>query len=99
MSRAAHAAPASDVATVTVWFSDLDLATANGVRELYGRLRIGARQVCGPFDSRGLGARALWQQCYAHALSDAVMRLHLDRLTALHDRTSDGTTKPARRTS
>ena len=82
---ASTAALAGDnVAQVRVQFADLNLASDAGVEQLYTRLRKAAHQVCGFEDAREIQAYALATECAARALSDAVAKVHSDKLSARH---------------
>jgi UrcA family protein len=70
--------------TITVDYSDLNLASSAAVKVLYRRLRTAATTVCGPFDGRGLARKAVWESCYEQALSAAVLEVSEPELTALH---------------
>ena len=70
--------------SVKVRYADLDLTQDAGIRALYQRLRLAARQACGSADSRLLADLRNWQRCFDAALGTAVQRLDHERLTALH---------------
>jgi UrcA family protein len=78
--------------SVAVRYGDLDLRHEAGVRALYQRLRMAAKQACGTLDTRHLAAHAAWQDCRNAALADAVERLGNERVAALH-RANDGDLK------
>jgi UrcA family protein len=66
---AAEASPASTV----VNYSDLDLNASDGAAALYGRLRLGARVVCGAApDIRRFRAHDVFQACVRDAMAAAV---------------------------
>ena len=60
----------SDVPSVVVKYGDLNLASAQGVATLHSRLRIAAKSVCAPLNSRILGLREGFDAC----VSDAIAR-------------------------
>lgn len=70
--------------TVRVQYSKQDLATRQGVRTLYSRLRIAARQVCPDWDARDLSRSVAARACYEAALADAVNQIREPRLTLVH---------------
>ena len=78
-----HAAPATQSASVTVRYSDLNLATAAGNAALYARLVSAARQVCGSSDVRNLGELAAVQSCQKDAIAHAVQEVHSAQLAAV----------------
>lgn len=84
-TNAEAAAPASvETRSITVSYADLDLNREAGVRTLYKRLRLAAKQACGSVDTRDLAARAAWYECRDAALATAVERLGNERIAALH---------------
>ncbi len=67
----ASAAPAMRVA-----YADLDLSSSAGAREMLGRIRFAARQVCGGgVDIRVLAQRAQFVRCETSAVAGAVGEL------------------------
>lgn len=72
------------VSTVTVNFSDLDIARGAGIEILYQRLRTAAKAVCGTHDGRDLSRSQQWRQCYRQALDGAVKQVGNERLEELH---------------
>jgi UrcA family protein len=86
------AAPAADeVPTMIVSFADLDLSKPAGAQALYQRIKHAARMVCAPLESRELGRRALWRDCYEQAVANTVVTLDRPTLTALHRATRTAT--------
>jgi UrcA family protein len=79
-----YAETEDDPPTVTVSYSDLNLASNAGIESLYRRLSTAASTVCGDFDRRSTGQRAKWQQCHDQALSAAVFDVNKPTLTAMH---------------
>ena len=71
-------------ASVTVDFSDLDVARGEGVEVLYQRLRTAAKIVCGTKDTRNLTDTQEWRACFKQALDRAVEQVDNERLTQLH---------------
>ena len=81
-ARAASAGP--EVPSIAVQYGDLDLTSDAGIKTLYRRLQVAAKQVCSAF--AGLDIKDVIQRraCYKEALSDAVTKVDLERLTVLH---------------
>jgi len=72
---------------VKVPFADLNLSHGEEVVELYQRLQMAAREVCGSQNYRVAGSlsqQALNKQCYAQALSSAVQEIDNAQLRKLH---------------
>jgi len=70
--------------SVTVRYHDLNLNSPQGVASLYGRIRGAAEQVCRSMESRDLTRKAEWQQCFNHAVADAVRTVNNAPLSAYH---------------
>jgi len=71
--------------SVIINFSDLDLSGDQGVETLYGRLRNGARQVCGSVNAKeSLQFIRQRNNCFEQALSDAVKGINSSDLTEMH---------------
>lgn len=91
MAAAIPAAAMANVAprdqSVKVSFADLDVHNVAGQKVLYQRLKLAASKICGPMEVHMAGslsrARAN-QQCYAETLSDAVDKLDMPSIQALH---------------
>ena len=90
VSAVAAANDANEPRSVTVQYSDLDITSHLGAVTLYGRLRSAARSVCTPFEGRELQRRALWNACYNQALSNAVIQVNRESVTALHQHALHG---------
>ena len=71
--------------TVTVDFSDLDVARGAGVEILYQRLRSAAKAVCGSKDMRDLSGMQECRKCYDSALDRAVKNVDNERLNQIHN--------------
>lgn len=69
--------------TTTVRYTDLDLATAEGARALYGRILSAARRVCPEPSQWNRKARSAMRRCRAEAIAAAVARVGNARLAAL----------------
>jgi UrcA family protein len=71
--------------SVTVRYHDLNLSSSEGIASLYGRIHAAAIDVCKPVEDSQIANLALlreWNECVAHAVSDAVRRIHNERLSA-----------------
>ena len=80
----AHAQDRDNAPTKIVRYADLNLNTQQGIDTLYQRLQSASRSVCSQFKSRDLSMRKHWQDCYRQALSGAVNKINVEKLTALH---------------
>ncbi len=69
---------------VTVRYHDLNLNSPAGIASLYGRIRGAAGEVCRALESRELERKSYWDECYNHAIADAVKRVHNRTLSAYH---------------
>jgi UrcA family protein len=68
-----------------VRYGDLDLATPDGVRTLYGRIRVAAWKVCGEIVAARNGPSAIENgQCRRTLTDVAVRQVDKPALTALH---------------
>jgi UrcA family protein len=76
--------PSDDMPSVTVRYSDLDLATTAGVNVLYRRIANAARQVCPDVYSRDLDVVAASTRCQANAVARAVRELNNPQLALVH---------------
>jgi UrcA family protein len=70
--------------SVTVRYSDLNLASDAGRRTLLTRLSAAAHRVCDDSGTRELWRVARADACFREALSNAVFAAHDERLTALY---------------
>jgi UrcA family protein len=84
----------SDVPSVTVSYSDLDLNARDGVTALYYRLRVAAGGVCTPFKSSELLLKQRYDQCRSTALGNAVAKVNNPALTAFYAQTTHSSTQP-----
>ncbi len=73
---------AREVHTLTVKYSDLNLATTAGATTLYNRIRGAAHFVCGE-EGRGLEEQLVWSDCFHTSVSQAVSAVHSPLLSAL----------------
>ena len=83
-SSMANAAPALDVPSATVKYSDLNLTTDNGAHQLYKRISAAARVVCPDADLRDLSAFASSKTCQSEAIARAVRDVRSPRLAAVY---------------
>jgi UrcA family protein len=81
---AAASRAAEDPPSVTVRYQDLNLNSPEGIAVLYHRLRSAAAEICGPLDSRELARKVLWNDCFDHAVANAVRTVHNKTLSAYH---------------
>lgn len=85
----ANAANAEDAlgrtaVTVTVEYSDINIATAAGAQTLYRRIVSAARSVCGPMEIRSPAKMSAYRSCLRGAVDGAVEEIGSPMLTALH---------------
>jgi UrcA family protein len=90
-SSAQAASAFGEIPTVAVHYADLNLTTDAGVRALYRRLQVAARQVCRSFESHEIGRATQRRACYNQALSNAVTKVNLEMLSVLHKNASAST--------
>jgi UrcA family protein len=76
--------------TYVVRFADLDLSNIKGTTELYGRLRIAARVVCEPLESRDLRIAAMHEACMQTAIANAVESVNRPLLSQYHQLRTKG---------
>jgi UrcA family protein len=81
---ATAAVSGEDAPSVTVRYHDLNLNSPEGIGTLYGRIRGAAGEVCRPLEGRELARKSLWNQCFNHAVADAVKAVHNRTLSAYH---------------
>jgi UrcA family protein len=77
---------AGEPVSLTVRISDLNTATPEGARVLYGRIKSAATKACAPSSSAWVVSDFYpkWQACYREAVDHTVSQLNLPALTALH---------------
>ena len=78
------AAQTDAVPSITVRYSDLNLATASGVDALYHRISKAASNVCPNPDIRDLTAASLAKQCQVEAIARAVRDVNNPKLAVMH---------------
>ncbi len=70
--------------SVSVVYSQTDLASTHGVQTLYARLKTAARHVCPDVDVRELARVVPARLCYESALARAVEGVRRPELSTLH---------------
>ena len=81
----AHADPLFDVATRTVRYDDLNLATPVGVEALYRRIQDAARDACGPSVVTGTHIVVeSWKDCVNTSVRQAVLAVDRPALTTYY---------------
>src|SRR5579871_203138 len=81
---ASAATPDQESASVVLQFSREALAQPGGPERLYARIQQLAHQVCGTPEVRDLQLFFRAQRCYETAVDDAVAKIGVSSLTALH---------------
>lgn len=76
--------PAADVPHTAVTYSYSDLASDQGTRALYARIKRAARSVCPSYDPLDLIAFSASRECQRQAVANAVRQIGSERLAALH---------------
>jgi UrcA family protein len=85
LARYSEGAASDEAApSVTVRYHDLNLNSPEGVAALYGRISSAAREVCGSLESRDPMRKQLWNDCFYHAVANAVNTVHNGSLSAYH---------------
>ncbi|HJS88893.1 MAG TPA: UrcA family protein [Steroidobacteraceae bacterium] len=84
---ATAAQPAVDAPEVTVSYSARELASEQGTRALYRRIRTAAQSVCPGWDSHDLDEWAASRECQSQAVARAIGQIGNARLAALHAQT------------
>jgi UrcA family protein len=85
VANATAGASAQDPPSVTVRYHDLNLNSSQGITALYQRIRGAAGEVCRAFEGREpLERQLLRNDCFAHAVANAVRTVHNDALSAYH---------------
>lgn len=77
------AAPVTHFPQIAVHYSDLDLSTSEGTRELYKRIANAAREVCPYPNARALAEVAVNRSCREAAITQAVREVNTPALVAL----------------
>jgi UrcA family protein len=86
LASAADLAPtrADASPSITVRYTDLNLATEAGTTALYARLVAAARHVCTVSDIRNLRQVAAAEACQQQAIANAVRDVHNPKLAAVY---------------
>ncbi|HEX5462420.1 MAG TPA: UrcA family protein [Steroidobacteraceae bacterium] len=84
---ASAAQPAGGVWHTTVSYSYSELASDQGTKALYRRIKKAAQLVCPMYDARDLAAYSESRECQKAAVAKAVHQIGNARLAALHTRT------------
>ena len=73
--------------SISVSYQDTAFATEEGTANVYRKLKMAARKVCGiaPGNSLNLDQRTKAQECVEAALADAVQRINRPMLTSVHE--------------
>jgi UrcA family protein len=79
--------------TRSVTYGDLDLESGQGAKELYGRLRSAAQEVCSPLENTDPTHQKLWQNCVDSALVSAVSKINKPLVSALQHQNVNRDTK------
>lgn len=85
---ASAAQPAADAPRTTVTYSYGDLASDQGTRALYERIKRAARSVCPTYDPLDLDAYSANRECQRQAIANAVRHIGSQRLAALYMQTT-----------
>ena len=84
MIAVVNAGETRDALTASVKYSELDINSEQGAKQLYVRLRMASRRVCANFEGRELRERYAWKNCVNESLARAVAEVNVERVTALH---------------
>ena len=77
--------PTGNPPSVTVSYSDVAFGNTAGAADVYRKLKVAARRVCGLNNySKDLDVMVTARECYDEALADAVRKIDRPTLTALH---------------
>jgi UrcA family protein len=81
----AHAAPASDIASESVRYDDLNLSSEAGVAALYRRIQNAARDVCGPPNVPGRHSVSQdWKYCVSSSVRQAILAIDKPQVTTYY---------------
>jgi UrcA family protein len=92
-SGSAAATEPGNTLTRAVAYGDLNLASEQGAKALYGRLQFAAREVCVSFENPDLSQQKLQQNCVDNALELAVSKINNPLVSALQDQRANRGTK------
>jgi UrcA family protein len=79
----ADGVPSTPTPSIRVAYADLDLTTDRGITELYARVRVAARQVCG-YPATGTRVDPRYAACVRVAVDRAIAQLGVPALAELH---------------
>lgn len=71
---------------ISVSFNTANLNTVSGQERVYEQMKIAARKLCGPTNTRSLNKSVTNAKCYDGTLTAAVQRLDNDSISAIHSR-------------
>lgn len=76
-----------DPPCISVAYQDTAFATEKGTANVYRKLKMAARKVCGlaPGNALSLVQRTQAQECVDAAIADAVQRINRPMLTSVHE--------------
>jgi UrcA family protein len=77
-------------ASQTIRVDRSELRSPGGIARIHQQLDEAARSVCHGLESRELGRQFLFRRCVVQALTHAIADVHDPRLTAYHERRSEG---------
>lgn len=89
--------PPAEAPSVRVHYDDLNLNAPQGVAGLYHRIRNAAEEVCKPAEGPQLVNRLFWREwndCFYHAVDNAVHTVHNEQLSAYHAERIRGSKHP-----
>jgi UrcA family protein len=93
ISGSAAATEPGNGLTRAVAYGDLNLASEQGAKALYGRLRFAAQQVCASLENPDLSQQKVRQNCVDSALESAVSKINNPLVSALQDQRVNRGTK------
>jgi UrcA family protein len=70
--------------SVTIRYSDLNLAKPGAVQVLYRRVESAAKEVCNHGESRELSRMAAAERCIDQAMGEAIAKIDVPQLNALY---------------
>jgi UrcA family protein len=80
--------PSADVTvtapSITINYSDLNLATPHAVEVLYRRVAVAAKEVCAYGETRELARQVAADRCVTQAMNNAIQKIDVPQLNALY---------------
>jgi UrcA family protein len=70
--------------SITIKYSDLNLATPSAVEVLYRRVEVAAKEVCNHGETRELARQILAEKCVNEAMTNAIQKIDVPQLNALY---------------